>query len=67
MTPVSRSTLSAQVAAVERVLLVTWDKRMRASRAGLLADLRMALDKIQPIVGQTETAEAASHAPAPNG
>lgn len=65
MTARSRSTLSAQVTAVERVLLATWDRRMRASRAGLVADLRTALGRIEPIVGQAGTAGAAGHAPAP--
>jgi hypothetical protein len=67
VTSASRSPLSAQIIAVERVFLATWDKRMWASRAGLVADLRTALRKIEPIVGQAGTAEAAGHAPSPNG
>lgn len=67
VTPGSRSTLSVQVIALERVLLATWDRRMRVSRAGLITDLRAAMRGTEPIVGQAGTTEALGHAPPPNG
>lgn len=67
MTPASRSSLSTQIMVVERVLLETWDKRMRASRAGLIEDLRMALGEFGTNVEQAGTGDASGHAPSPNG
>ena len=65
VTPVSRSGLPVQVVEAAQLILDIWDKSMVASRATLLAELRVALSKIPQIVGQAGTDQVACHAPAP--
>jgi hypothetical protein len=67
VTSPSRSGLPEQLIALQRVTLENLDRLARASRAGLIADFRMALRTIESIVGQSGTAEAVGHAPSPNG
>ena len=62
--PMSRSTLSAQVADLEREIVEKLDHEARLSRSRLVGKLRLWLGKIDQIVDQTGSEKHPCHAPA---
>jgi len=62
--PMSRSTLSAQVADLEREIIGKLDHEARLSRSRLIGKLRSWLGRIDQIVDQAGSGKPPCHAPA---
>ena len=62
--PMSRSTLSAQVADLEREIVGKLDHEARLSRSRLVSKVRVWLGKIDQIVDQAGSGKPPRHAPA---